>query len=129
MCHVLNSKSKSVKIDLNQTWRLNQTNNKHKWNQSFRKHKRRKHRTPMQMHCWLRITSSSPRLNGALATLRASTWGRRLIWRAATDSFAGWQKPDETLMVQYICILYLNFLKPTMVVNLCSENIFFVLQC
>jgi hypothetical protein len=122
MCHVLNSKSKSVKIDLNQTRRLNQTNNNNnnnnnKWNQPFRKHN------------WLRITSSSPRLNGARATLRASTWGRHLIWRAATASFAGFRKPDETLMVQYICILYLNFLKPTMVVNLCSENIFFVLQC
>ena len=49
----------------------------------------------MQMHCWLRITSSSPRLNGARATLRASTWGRHLIWRAATASFAGLQKNAE----------------------------------
>jgi hypothetical protein len=38
-----------------------------------------------------RITSNCRRLNSAPATLRAITWGRRLIWRAATGSFAGCQ--------------------------------------
>jgi hypothetical protein len=34
-------------------------------------------------------------LNGAPATLHETTWGRRLIWRAATASFAGSREKNK----------------------------------
>ncbi len=53
---------------------------------------------------WTPIINSSRRLNGRPATSRAATWAHRLIWLAATASFAGFLKNDEctaTTQAQY----------------------------